>query len=265
MPSQRSTLKREVVALKRKRIVEAARRLFYEKGYEPTKLDDIAERLGVTKQFIYSYYKTKNELLSEIAEQCICDCLDAQARVLSGKLPIIEKLAKIVEDVTQVIIANQANTIIYLREEMNLEWQIAQKIREQRNEFDHRMMKLLRDGVTHVGALTRLAGAFQGTNYDMKALFRAVLNSETYQRQTRLGDSADEHLQFAAAIGLSAAAGAAAAAGEIGHDADGLPALERALRVRFRDLAGKLVTDDSRVGEIRLGASENVIAMIARC
>ena len=147
MPSQRSTLKREVVALKRKRIVEAARRLFYEKGYEPTKLDDIAERLGVTKQFIYSYYKTKNELLSEIAEQCICDCLDAQARVLSGKLPIIEKLAKIVEDVTQVIIANQANTIIYLREEMNLEWQIAQKIREQRNEFDHRMMKLLRDGV----------------------------------------------------------------------------------------------------------------------
>jgi AcrR family transcriptional regulator len=147
VPSQRSTLKREVVALKRKRIVEAARRLFYEKGYEPTKLDDIAERLGVTKQFIYSYYKTKNELLSEIAEQCICDCLDAQARVLSGKLPIIEKLAKIVEDVTQVIIANQANTIIYLREEMNLEWQIAQKIREQRNEFDHRMMKLLRDGV----------------------------------------------------------------------------------------------------------------------
>ena len=29
---------------------------------------------------------------------------------------------------------------------MNLDWQVAQKIREQRNEFDHRNMKLLRDG-----------------------------------------------------------------------------------------------------------------------
>ena len=42
---------------------------------------------------------------------------------------------------------NQANTIIYLREEMNLDWQIAQRIREQRNEFDHRIMKLLKDGI----------------------------------------------------------------------------------------------------------------------
>jgi hypothetical protein len=46
--------------------------------------------------------------------------------------------------------------------------------------------------------LTRLSGAFQGSNYDMKGLFRAILNSDAYQRQTRLGESADEHLQFAA-------------------------------------------------------------------
>ena len=63
MPAQSSTLKGEVVALKRKRIVDAARRLFYEKGYERTTLDDIAERLEVTKQFIYSYYKNKTEIL----------------------------------------------------------------------------------------------------------------------------------------------------------------------------------------------------------
>jgi AcrR family transcriptional regulator len=39
VPSHRSALKGEVIALKRKRIVEAARRLFYEKGYERTTLD----------------------------------------------------------------------------------------------------------------------------------------------------------------------------------------------------------------------------------
>ncbi len=46
--------------------------------------------------------------------------------------------------------------------------------------------------------LTRLAGSFRGSNYDMKALFRAVLNSQTYQRQIRPGESAEEHLLFAA-------------------------------------------------------------------
>jgi hypothetical protein len=47
--------------------------------------------------------------------------------------------------------------------------------------------------------LTRLTGAFRGTNYDIKALLRAVLRSETYQRQIRLGETGDEHLHFAAA------------------------------------------------------------------
>lgn len=146
MASQRSELKAEVIALKRKRIVEAAQRLFYEKGYERTTLDDIAERLNVTKPFIYSYYKTKNELLHEIAQQCIDECLEAQSRILAGKASIAEKLARIIAEVAEIIINNQANTIIYLREEMNLDWHVAQKIREQRNEFDHRNMKLLRDG-----------------------------------------------------------------------------------------------------------------------
>jgi hypothetical protein len=47
--------------------------------------------------------------------------------------------------------------------------------------------------------LTRLTGAFRGTNYDIKGLFRAVLNSQTYQRQIRLGETSDAHLHFAAA------------------------------------------------------------------
>jgi hypothetical protein len=46
--------------------------------------------------------------------------------------------------------------------------------------------------------LTRLAGSFRGSDYNIKTLFRVILNSEAYQRQTRLGESADEHLQFAA-------------------------------------------------------------------
>jgi hypothetical protein len=47
--------------------------------------------------------------------------------------------------------------------------------------------------------LVRLAASFRATHYDMKALFRTVMNSQMYQRQIRLGDSSDQHLHFAAA------------------------------------------------------------------
>jgi hypothetical protein len=42
--------------------------------------------------------------------------------------------------------------------------------------------------------IARIAGSFRGNGYDIKQLFRDILNSEAYQREIRLGE---EHLLFA--------------------------------------------------------------------
>ena len=47
------------------------------------------------------------------------------------------------------------------------------------------------------GVLTRLTGAFRGSDYDVKRLFRDIMNSQTYQRQIRPSEPT-EHLHFAA-------------------------------------------------------------------
>jgi hypothetical protein len=47
--------------------------------------------------------------------------------------------------------------------------------------------------------LTRLTGSFRASQYDIKGLFRDILNSQTYQRQIRLSATSDQHLHFAAA------------------------------------------------------------------
>jgi hypothetical protein len=52
----------------------------------------------------------------------------------------------------------------------------------------------------HGPALARLAGAFAGSDHDIKKLFRVILNTETYQRQSRVGKSRGEHLYFAASF-----------------------------------------------------------------
>lgn len=44
-------------------IGEAAAKLFYEKGYIETSIDDIADSMKMTKGGIYYYFKSKNEIL----------------------------------------------------------------------------------------------------------------------------------------------------------------------------------------------------------
>ncbi len=46
--------------------------------------------------------------------------------------------------------------------------------------------------------LARVSGSFRGNGYDTKQLLRDILNSDTYQRQIRPGESGDEHQLFAA-------------------------------------------------------------------
>jgi hypothetical protein len=45
--------------------------------------------------------------------------------------------------------------------------------------------------------LARVSASFRGNDYDIKQLIRDIMNSETYQRQIRPGDPADDHLLFA--------------------------------------------------------------------
>jgi AcrR family transcriptional regulator len=51
--------------LKRDAVLRTAARLFNEKGFHATSLDEVAERLHVTKPTVYHYVKNKDEILFE--------------------------------------------------------------------------------------------------------------------------------------------------------------------------------------------------------
>ncbi len=50
---------------KRQAVLQTAAQLFNEQGFHATSLDDIAERLHVTKPTLYYYVKSKDEILLE--------------------------------------------------------------------------------------------------------------------------------------------------------------------------------------------------------
>ncbi|SFQ15733.1 transcriptional regulator, TetR family [Lachnospiraceae bacterium XBB1006] len=50
------------------KIVSTAWRLFYEKGYSETTVDEIIEQSGTSKGSFYYYFRTKDELLNSLSE-----------------------------------------------------------------------------------------------------------------------------------------------------------------------------------------------------
>ena len=146
MKAKPATLKSEVADYKRRRIREEASHLIYRLGYESTTLDAVAERLHVTKPFIYSHYRNKGEILFDICRTGIALSLEALRAALQTRGSAMERLRLAIEQVARIVIDNQEYIVVYEREEKNLEPGDARQIREQRHRFDKELGELLREG-----------------------------------------------------------------------------------------------------------------------
>lgn len=137
----------EVAALKRERTIQAAVELFYERGYENTTLDAVAERLAVTKPFIYAHFTSKAELLAEICSRGIASALEAIGSVLDLPSSPTEKLALLSKRFVTAVLQSQKHIAIFGREEKNLAPADFQRISRMRHDFDAKLNRLLSQGI----------------------------------------------------------------------------------------------------------------------
>jgi len=133
--------------LKSERIVAAAVELFYKQGYTKTTLDQVAEAISVTKPFIYSHFKSKNDLLAEICSRAIRVSHEALNRVFAADISPTEKLYTIARDFMLTVLQHQAHAVIYSREEKELAPEDRDAINALRRGFDRRFAALLEEGV----------------------------------------------------------------------------------------------------------------------
>lgn len=65
---QKNLSKREANKIRKKEaFVEAAQRLFSEKGFENTSIDEVAKLSGLTKRTLYQYFQSKEDLFYAVA------------------------------------------------------------------------------------------------------------------------------------------------------------------------------------------------------
>jgi len=58
-------------------IADAAFKMFAEKGYAATRIDDVARRAGVSKGLTYLYYKTKEDLFKAVVKNVVIRRVDS--------------------------------------------------------------------------------------------------------------------------------------------------------------------------------------------
>ena len=137
----------EISAYKRERILEEAVKLFYERGFSGTTLDDIAGKLGVTKPFIYTHFRSKVELLEAVCKPTIEMSLEAIAQAAQQAGSPAQRLHDGVINFTKVVLQRQANIAVYFREEKHLSEAGLAEINALRKRFDRTLSDLLEEGV----------------------------------------------------------------------------------------------------------------------
>lgn len=88
---------------KREQILDVAVNLFFKHGYAGTTIADIADKLGVTKPFVYYYFENKEDLFETLAQDAANACLSTLQFPASDTRAALEKLR---EGLFRMVLAN---------------------------------------------------------------------------------------------------------------------------------------------------------------
>lgn len=108
--------------VKREQIVDGAKRVFMQKGFDAASMNDITREAGVSKGTIYVYFANKEDLFIEMVERERAAFLAALRTVLAGNENVETGLTefgiKFLEHLTDEKIINAMRTVLGVRERM---------------------------------------------------------------------------------------------------------------------------------------------------
>lgn len=131
---------------KRQAILREAAASFNRKGYHGTSLTEIAETLGVSKAALYTYVKSKDELLyfcHDVAMDAAGESLRL-AREAGGSG--LQQLCETLRHYLQLILSNEACYVVLL-EEHALKPEHVAAIVQRRDRFESDLRSLVADGI----------------------------------------------------------------------------------------------------------------------
>ena len=97
-------------------ILEAATKVFKEKGYDGTTVQDIADAANTTKSMVNYYFRSKEKLFGIVFKAQFLEFYEGTIRLLKSDLPLYDKIVNLVDDDTEKIIKFPLLPIFILNE-----------------------------------------------------------------------------------------------------------------------------------------------------
>ena len=147
-------------SVKREAVIRAAARLFRERGYHRTSLDDLATVLNVTKPTLYRYVENKEEILFECFRLGVERILEALRNPPAEATTARERLQALVLGYVGAI-TSEFGWCMVRAEDQDLGPEMSQAIKQAKSEIDQGIRRLVREGIEE--------GAFRGHDPKMVA------------------------------------------------------------------------------------------------
>ena len=87
-------------------MIDSARRLFIEKGFEDTTMCDIAELAGVNRSTLHYYFPNKDVMFKAVFSSIVETLMPRLREIMSSDKPLIERLALVVDEYFERFLEN---------------------------------------------------------------------------------------------------------------------------------------------------------------
>lgn len=115
-------------------LLTVAAKLFYERGYDGTSMEDLPRKLGITKSAIYHHVPSKQELLRLAVSRALDGLLNEVHKLYSVEGRAVDRLQHLVRDSVRVLTEQQPFVTLLLRVRGNTK--VERDALARRREFD---------------------------------------------------------------------------------------------------------------------------------
>lgn len=125
----------------------AAADLFRQRGYRAATLDEIAQRVGVSKPTLYGYFRSKEELLAAIFHRTMSLFERDLMAIRTSREDPPAQLRRVMRFHVGAVIAERSFLAVFFSEEANLPPALSRAIRRRKARYDRTVRAIVERGI----------------------------------------------------------------------------------------------------------------------
>lgn len=127
-------------------IMHAAARLFNDRGFHETSMEDVAAAVGIKKPSLYHHVKSKAQIVGWIHDECVRTVLPPLVGYMQEDIPASEVLRRVAQDIFGLLDSHPGYLRVYFENHRDLDASSKTRITKKRDEYYDNVRRTLQRG-----------------------------------------------------------------------------------------------------------------------